>query len=73
MLLRRLDVMDSNYNPLYSIADDVVFRVHVPHTPAAETVGRHLDSSVVISPDLNVVVDRRRQEALHLSKKTELI
>ena len=73
MLLPRLDVMDSNYTTLYRIADDVVFHVHVRRTPAAETVGRHLDSPFIILPDYNIVVDRRRQEALHLSKETELI
>ena len=73
MLLPRLDVMDSNYTTLYRIADDAVFNVHVPRTPAAETVGCHLDSSFVIFHDYGVVVDRRRQEALHLSKETELI
>ena len=72
MLLPRLDVMDLNYT-LYRIADDVVFHVYVPRTPAAETVGRHPDSSFVILPDYNFVVDRRRQKALHLSKETELI
>ena len=33
----------------------------------------HLDSSLVIFPDYDVVVGRQHQEALHLSKKTELI
>ena len=73
MLFLRRDVMDSNYTTLYRIADDVVFHVHVSRTPAAETVGRHLDSSFIILPGYNVDVDRRRQEALHLSKETELI
>ena len=73
MLLPRLDVMDSKYATLYRIVDDLVFHVHVPRTPAAETVGRHLDSSFVIFPDYIVVVDRRRQEVLHLSKETKLI
>ena len=59
MLLPRLDVMDSNYTTLYRIAEDVMFHVHVPRTSAAETVGRHLDSSFIILPDYNVVVDRR--------------
>ena len=73
-LLPRPDVMDSNYTTLYRIANDVVFHVHVvTRTPAAETAGRHFDSSFVIFPDYDVVVDRRRQEALHLSKETELI
>ena len=72
MSLLRLDRMDSNYTTLYRIADDVVFHVHAPRTPAAETVGRHLDSFFVILPDYDVV-DRRRQEALHLSEETELI
>ena len=57
MLLPRLDVIDLNYTTLYPIADDVVFHVHVPRTPAAETVGRHLDSSFIIFPDYNVVID----------------
>ena len=65
--------MDLNYTTLYRIADDVMFNVHVPRTPTAETVGHHLDSSVIIFPDDNVAVDRRRQEALHLSKETALI
>ena len=73
MLLPRLDVMDSNYTTLYRIADDVVYQVHVPRTPAAGTVGRHLDNSFDIFPDDNVVVDQRRQDFLHLSKETELI
>ena len=74
MLLPRLYVIDSNFTTLYRIADDVVFHVHVPRTPAAETVGRHLNSSFIIIPGYNVVVDRRRQEALHLlSKETELV
>ena len=73
MLLPRLDVMDSNYAILYHIVDDVMFHVYVPRTPAAETVCRHLDSYFIFSPDYNVVVDRRRQEALHLSNGTELI
>ena len=73
MLLPRLDVMDSSYITLYRIAGDVVFYVHVPRTPAAETVGRHLDSSFIILPDDIGVVDRRRQEALHLSKEAGLI
>ena len=55
ILLPRLDVMDSNYTTLYRIADDVVFHVHVPRTPAAGTVSRHLDSSFVIFPDYDVV------------------
>ena len=73
MLLPRLDVMGSDYTTLYRIADDVVFHVYLPRTPAAETVGSHLDSSFVIFPDNGVVVDRWRQEALHLSEETELI
>ena len=73
MLLPRLDVMDLDYTTLYYIADYVVFHVHVPRTPAAETICRHLDSSFIILPDYDVVVDRRRQEALHMSKETELI
>ena len=73
MLLPRRDVMDLNYSTLCRIADDVMFHVHVPRTPAAEKVSRHLDSSFIISPDYNIVVDRRRQEVLQLSKETELI
>ena len=73
VLLTRIDVINSNYTTLYRIADDVVLHVHVPRTPAADTAGRHLDSSFVIFPDYDVVVDRRRQEALRLSKETELI
>ena len=73
MFLPRVDVMDSNYIILYRIVDDVVFHVHVPRTPAAETVGRHLDSSFIVVLDYNGVVDRRREESLHLSKETELI
>ena len=68
MLPPRLDVMDLTYITFYRIADDVVFHVHVSRTPAAETVDRHLDSFFVLFPDYNVVVDRWRQEALHLSK-----
>ena len=68
MLPPRLDVMDLNYITFYRIADDVGFHVHVSRTPAAEAVDRHLDSFLVIFPDYNVAVDRRRQEALHLSK-----
>ena len=73
MLLPRLDVMDLNYTTLYRIADDVVFHVHVPRTPGAEMVGRHIDSPFIIFPGYNVVVDRRRHETLHLSNETELI
>ena len=74
MLLPQLDVMDSDYTTLYRIADDAVFHVYVPRTPAAETIGCHLDSSFVIFPDYGVVVvDRWRQEALHLSEETEPI
>ena len=72
MLLPRLDVMDLNYT-LYRIADDVVFHGYVSRTLAAETVGCHPDSSLIILPDYNFVVDWRRQEALHLSKETNLI
>ena len=72
MLLPRLDAMDLNYT-LYRIADDVVFHGYVSRTLAAETVGRHPDSSLIILPDYNFVVDWRRQEALHLSKETKLI
>ena len=72
MLLPRLDVMDFNYTTLFRIANDVVFFVHVPRTPVAETVGRHLDSSFILFPD-NAVVDRRRQESRYLSKEAELI
>ena len=71
-MISRLDVMDSNYTTLYRIADNVGFHVHVLRTPAAETVDCHLDSSFVIFTDYGVVVDRRRREALHLSKETEL-
>ena len=70
MLLLRLDVIDSNHTTLYRIANDVVFHVHVPRTPAAETVGRHLDRSFIILPHYDVVVDRRRQEAKRSSFTT---
>ena len=70
MLIPRLDLIDLNYTTLYRIADYVVFHVHVPRTPAAETVGRHFDSSFIIFPDYNIVVDRKRQDAFHLSKET---
>ena len=65
--------MDLNYTTLYRIADDVGFHVHMPRTPAAETGGRHVDSSFIIFPDYNVDIDLQRQEALHLSKEMELI
>ena len=67
MLPTRLDVMDLNYITYYRIADDVVFHVHVSRTPAAETVGRHLDTFLDIFLDYNVAVDQRRQEALSAS------
>ena len=34
-----------------------------------ETVGRHLDSSLVIYADYNIVVDRRHQEAFTCRRK----
>ena len=66
VVLARDEELEHEAVALYHIAVDVAFHAHVPRTPTAQTVGRHLDSSFIIFPDYNVVVDRRRQKALHL-------